>query len=143
VSRTYWTLAALYAVTIIATAIGVMVTERQLSLVIIWTGAAVLIGLYIALLRVGRRDRAAREALAADPDPWAEAVAAARDLPTAELLVMHDDMVRHANAASPLLLDRLLRPVIEDEMAKRSIPLCRCGAPQPGGIHTRTCQETS
>lgn len=142
-SRKFWTLSALYFV-----ALAAIVTDFALTstLWIAWAGAAALVVLYVLILRTGRRDRAAREAKPApvepDPDPWAVIAANARELSTDELIAMHGDMTTYANAGTAVQFEKVIRAAIADELTAREIPLCPCGAPLPGGVHTLTCQES-
>lgn len=146
-SRTYWTLAGLYLAVMAATLTGVAFTEKptekSTSLAIVSIGVVIMIALYVALVRVGRRDQAARKTKAADPeyDPWVPVVEGIRKTPTGELIVMWNNSTTYANTGTAIQLDSIIRPVVVEELTARKIPLCRCGAPLPDGTHTLTCQE--
>ncbi|MGR6922656.1 hypothetical protein ACU635_51095 [[Actinomadura] parvosata] len=78
-----------------------------------------------------------------NPDPWAPVVEAIRGLSTDELRARWNIAASFDRAGSPVELAHVIVPALAAELVARDIPTCRCGAPQPGGIHTRTCQESS
>ena len=75
------------------------------------------------------------------PDPWEAVRDGIRESSTDELIAMWNASTSYANASSPIQLDSVIRPTVREELAARKIPLCRCGAPRPGGTHPTTCQE--
>jgi hypothetical protein len=140
-STRFKVLTALYFVALALTATGTVATDRPWSTVIAWSGFAIVAVLYVLLSRTPRQ---AKPALAeADPNPWGAVIEGIHEASTDELIGMWNTATSIANAGSAVQLDHVIRPAVTEELTAREIPLCRCGAPVPGGIHTRTCLEGS
>jgi len=82
-----------------------------------------------------RRERAAKSA----PTLWPDG----DDLPTwsyRQLVAKHDEGQRLTNQGDPAAPGDEALHAIEEELRRRGVPLCGCGA-APGGVHLTNCPE--
>jgi uncharacterized membrane protein YoaK (UPF0700 family) len=121
----------------IAAVLVVPIVDRPWSGVLaLWLIAAAVV-LLVMVPRVKRKPAAQ-----ATPDPWAPVIEAIHELSTDELISTWNQAVPYINAGTSVQLANVTLTAVEEELTARGIPLCTCGAPKPGGVHTLTCQES-
>lgn len=64
-----------------------------------------------------------------------------READDAHLIAQHNEGQTYENEGSPATFGDDVLLAIEDELRRRGVPLCTCGAPLPDGIHAKTCPE--